>query len=98
MKIAGRDRIGWWQVDPATGDTIGVMDSGLNSGTTERGILEDYLNARFDLPFRLTLDEMKNYSRREFIEMLLRNKGLSGIQLLQAFQAANRLYDIVLSL
>lgn len=98
VKIAGRDRIGWWQVDPSTGDTIGVMDSGFNSSATERAALEERVNGMLDLPFRLTLDEMKGYSRQEFIDMMLRARGLSGIRLLQAFQQANALYEMILAL
>jgi len=33
-------RWGWWRVDPATGQTVGVMDSGYNSAMTERQKLE----------------------------------------------------------
>jgi len=28
-------RIGWWRIDPKTGQTIGVMDNGFNAAMTE---------------------------------------------------------------
>ena len=31
--------VGWWRIDPLTGETVGVMDSGYNS-TTEGGTLQ----------------------------------------------------------
>jgi len=35
VALANRQRTGWWQVDPATGVTIGVMDTGYHAATTE---------------------------------------------------------------
>ncbi len=32
----GRQRVGWWRIDPASGETIGVMDTGFHSGMDER--------------------------------------------------------------
>ena len=33
-KLAGRERWGWWEVDPATGAVIGVMDDGQHQAST----------------------------------------------------------------
>jgi hypothetical protein len=37
----GRPRWGWWQVDPRTRETIGVLDTGLHQAMLERTILEE---------------------------------------------------------
>jgi hypothetical protein len=33
--LRGAPRTGWWRVEPATGETIGVMDTGFNTATSE---------------------------------------------------------------
>ncbi len=35
VTLGGKPRTGWWRVDPATGETIGVMDTGFNTATTD---------------------------------------------------------------
>jgi hypothetical protein len=37
----GRERWGWWEVDPRTRETVGVLDSGLHQAMLETTILED---------------------------------------------------------
>jgi hypothetical protein len=44
VKLAGADRTGWWRVDPRTGETIGVMDSGLHQAGTEDPIVRTINN------------------------------------------------------
>lgn len=36
----GRQRVGWWRIDPITGQTIGVMDSGFHGAMDERVEME----------------------------------------------------------
>ncbi len=36
----GQDRWGWWDIDPFTMETIGVLDTGLNQAVLEKTILE----------------------------------------------------------
>jgi hypothetical protein len=36
----GKNRWGWWDIDPGTMETIGVMDSGLHQAMVQRTILE----------------------------------------------------------
>lgn len=40
VKWQGRDRWGWWDIDPLMMETIGVLDSGLHQAVLERTILE----------------------------------------------------------
>ena len=35
IELSGAQRWGWWQVDPLSGETIGVMDNGLHSAMTD---------------------------------------------------------------
>lgn len=35
-----RQRVGWWRVDPASGETIGVMDTGYNQGLTDEEVVK----------------------------------------------------------
>lgn len=95
---AADSAIGWWQVDPATGSTIGVTGDGYHEATTERTQVESVVNRLLDLPFRLTVGEMQQLSRAEFLQMVAGGKGLGGMQLLRVFQQANRLFDLILIL
>ncbi|MBN2409124.1 MAG: hypothetical protein JXE07_05250 [Candidatus Aminicenantes bacterium] len=36
----GQERWGWWDIDPATMETVGVMDSGLHQAMVQRTILD----------------------------------------------------------
>jgi hypothetical protein len=35
VMIKDQQRVGWWRVDPASGETIGVMDTGFHMGKAE---------------------------------------------------------------
>lgn len=35
VTLGDRPRLGWWRVDPKTGDTVGVMDTGFRQGAPE---------------------------------------------------------------
>ena len=38
--IDGAERVGWWRIDPRTGATLGIMDSGAGQATEEKAELE----------------------------------------------------------
>ena len=38
IESGSQPRIGWWRIDPRSGDTIGVMDTGFHQDTLERAI------------------------------------------------------------
>ena len=91
-------QVGWWRIDPVTGGTIGVTGDGYHSATTERQQIENKVNGMLDLPFRITIEEMRQYSQAEFAAMIANGKGLSGLHLLRVFQQASRLHELILLL
>ena len=44
VNLGGQGRTGWWRIDPATGETIGVMDTGYHQDTSERELTDFQLN------------------------------------------------------
>jgi hypothetical protein len=44
--VAGAPRAGWWRVDPKTGETVGVMQSGYHSDITEKVELDSTVISR----------------------------------------------------
>jgi hypothetical protein len=39
IELAGAPRYGWWRVDPATGQALGVMSTGRGQGMAEYGMI-----------------------------------------------------------
>jgi len=48
VRFEGKNRWGWWQVDPLTRETIGVLDTGLHQAMLQRTVLdtEGMLNSK----------------------------------------------------
>jgi hypothetical protein len=48
VRFNGRDRWGWWEVDPKAGGVLGVLDSGLHQAMLQRTVLdtEGMLNSK----------------------------------------------------
>lgn len=48
IRFKGKDRWGWWQVDPKAGEVIGVLDTGLHQAMVQRTVLdtEGMLNSK----------------------------------------------------
>ena len=40
VPVGGLDRVGWWRIDPASGSTIGVMETGFHGAMDERVEME----------------------------------------------------------
>jgi hypothetical protein len=38
IKIRETERLGWWRINMITGDTLGIMDTGLHQSNTENGM------------------------------------------------------------
>jgi len=44
-QLNGRTHVGWWRIDPASGQTIGVMDTGFHAATAaEKAKIEEMIN------------------------------------------------------
>lgn len=44
VSVNERERVGWWRIDPSSGETIGVLDTGFH-GTTEDVEIRQQINA-----------------------------------------------------
>lgn len=49
--VDGEPHVGWWRVHPATGETIGVMDSGFHAGKVESAIITGGVSLAALFPF-----------------------------------------------
>ena len=87
VNIQGRPRLGWWRVDPRSGETIGVMESGYHPALTEDEI-DRAENTRRSL-FRWRVDQ--DHARMETI----RARIARGRPVTEEARAALDLYDRV---
>ncbi len=53
VQLAGRARLGWWDVDPSSGAIIGVMESGEHQGMAEYTVTQEQVGFNDDVGFIL---------------------------------------------
>ncbi len=53
VELAGRPRYGWWDIDPATGRTIGVMDDGLHQALVDHSLASEEIGLHDHTGFTL---------------------------------------------
>lgn len=82
----GMPRVAWWRVDPASGETIGVMDTGYHQALTE-----DQLNREAALRNSLVRYQIDNSSRMH----ALRSRVARGRPISDAARADLELYSLV---
>ena len=87
VDIQGRPRVGWWRVDPRSGETLGVMASGYHAALTEDEI-DRVENLRRSL-FRWRVDQ--DHARMAAI----RSRIARGRPVTDEARAALKLYDWV---
>jgi hypothetical protein len=87
VDIQGRPRLGWWRVDPRTGATIGVMESGYHQALTEEELEDAETQRRAFTRWRIDQD----HGRMEAI----RSRIARGRPVSDAARGELELYDLV---
>lgn len=75
IEINRQQHVGWWRVDPTSGGTIGVMDTGFHEATSEDSILRSI--QRFLLRFKInTLEHASTlqWMAENGVRLTLRNR------------------------
>ena len=65
VQLHGRDRIGWWLIDPATGEAVDVFEDGRSSAMTEESFLYNRIAfwVRRFVCLGLTIKEVKTLAK-----------------------------------
>ena len=87
VMLDGQQRVGWWRVNPVSGETIGVMDSGFHAAQTEDVIKRA----------RIALRQLREYEsrRRGYIRTVLQNPNSFPNNQVQFYRRLTRLlYDL----
>jgi hypothetical protein len=65
VQLHGRDRIGWWLIDPATGEAVDVFEDGRSSAMTEESFLYNRMAfwVRRFVCLGLTIKEVKTLAK-----------------------------------
>jgi hypothetical protein len=69
--VDGQPRLGWWRVDPATGHTVGEMDTGLLQDFTEYSTTEEVSGVRIVRFHRVRVSR----EARHFADYAMRQRG-----------------------
>jgi len=91
VAFGAKDRWGWWRIDPHTGQTVGVMDNGLNGAMTDREILEnDMVLLSEELGEPITENGLRNASESELRRLAAKAKSVSPDRMFMDLQQMQR--------
>lgn len=79
LLVKEKKRLGWWRVNPASGDTVGVMDTGLNQGVTENRVVNEINDWRVAQTEQTVFVDDPEVLRAMGLEELAEYMGFQGV-------------------